>query len=125
MSTHAVIILYDASTAFGPAQPVPELIDWAFADEGSVSSDPGNGVLFFVHPDSHARANLTVYRSKDDSRSWGDLVTVWPGSAAYSDSVVLDPKSAQGAGRHVGVLFERNNNGEAAGILFAVVGYAS
>ena len=107
------------------AQAVPELIDWGFANEGSVSSDPGNRRLYFVHPDSHARANLTVYRSKDDGRSWSDLVTVWPGSAAYSDSAVLDPKSAMGEGSQVGVLFERNNNGEAAGILFAVVSYKS
>ena len=72
-------------------------------------SDPGSRRLYHVHPDSSARANLTVYSSLDDGASWGGLVTVYAGAAAYSDSAVLDPKSAGGEGRQVGVLFERDS----------------
>ena len=90
-----------------------------------MSSDPGNGRLYFVHPDSHARANLTVYLSTDNGNSWGGLIRVWPDAAGYSDSAVLDPKSAGGKGANVGVLFERNNNDFAAAICFAIITYTS
>ncbi len=115
----------DAGSTWSPAEAVPALVDWGFADEGSVTSDPGNRVLYYVHPDSHERANLTVYRSRDDGQSWGSLVTVWPYPAAYSDSVVTDPQTAGGKGQRVGVAFERNNNGEAAAICFSAVQYLS
>ena len=42
-----------------------------------------------------ARANLTLYASGDDGRSWRPQRTVYSGSAAYSDSKVLDPASFQ------------------------------
>ena len=63
----------DAGATWSSAQAVPELVDWQGAVEGSVSGDPGNRRLYFVHPDSHERANLTVWLSTDDARSWGDL----------------------------------------------------
>jgi sialidase-1 len=102
----------DAGTTWSAPQAVPQLVDWGFADEGSVSSDPPSKRLYFVHPDSHARANLTLYASGDDGRSWRPQRTVYSGSAAYSDSKVLDPASAQGNGTTVGVLFERDGYGK-------------
>ena len=113
----------DAGSTWSTPQAVPQLVDWGFADEGSVTSDPANGVLFFVHPDSHARANLSLWRSTDDGRSWDAPVTVYPYSAAYSDSAVLDPRSAGGAGKTVGVLFEEDNNGASMAISFTTVVY--
>ena len=102
----------DAGSTWSHPVAVPELIDSGFADEGSVCSDPRSRRLYHVHPDSTARANLTIYSSLDDGASWGGgLMTVYAGAAAYSDSAVLDPKSADGRvgeGRQVGVLFERD-----------------
>lgn len=113
----------DAGATWSDAVAVPALVDWGFADEGSVCSDPARPRLFFVHPDSHERANLTLYRSTDDGQTWGDLVTIWPYSAAYSDSAVLDPSSDGGEANRVGILFERNNNGQAAAICFTTATY--
>lgn len=113
----------DAGSTWSDPKAVPQLVDWGFADEGSVTSDPANGVLYFVHPDSHARANLSLWRSTDDGHSWGAPVTVYPYSAAYSDSAILDPKSADGVGKRVGVLFEETNNGGATAISFSTVVY--
>ena len=113
----------DAGSTWSAPQAVPQLVDWGFADEGSVTSDPASGVLYFVHPDSHARANLSLWRSTDDGRSWDAPVNVYPYSAAYSDSAVLDPKSAGGEGKRVGVLFEEDNNGDATAISFTTVEY--
>lgn len=99
----------DAGSTWSPPQPVPALPDWGFADEGSTCSDPRSKRLHFVHPDSHARENLTVWTSADDGRTWAGMANVFPGPAAYSDCVVLDPSSDAGQGREVGVLFERDS----------------
>jgi len=98
----------DEGVTWSPPQPVPSLVDWGFADEGSVASDPQTRRLYFVHPDSHDRANLTLYQSRDDGQSWVAAATLYPGAAAYSDSAVLDPKSALGNATRVGILFERD-----------------
>merc|ERR1712217_974393 len=91
-----VAFSHDAGATWGPVTADPSLIDYGFADEGSVVSDPHNKVLYFSHPDSKTRSNLTLYRSLDDAESWGDLVTVYAYSAAYSDTAILDPYPASG-----------------------------
>lgn len=51
-----------------------------------------------------ARQNLTLHSSRDDGRTWQPVVSVYPGSAAYS-SLVADGPSA------VALAFERDNYG--------------
>ena len=69
-------------------------------------------------------ATRAHYRSTDDGASWPSTVTIYPYSAAYSDTAVLDPAAAGGKAQRVGVLFEGNNNGEATGVNFAVVAFS-
>ena len=85
---------------------------------------PRDRVVYFTHPDSDARANLTVWRSLDDATTWPshDTRTVYPNGAAYSDSVILDPASNGGRADNVGVLFERDSYSL---VSFAAVNFAS
>lgn len=99
----------DAGSTWGEVHPDPALIDYGFADEGSVVSDPKNKVMYFSHPDAHGRENLTLYRSLDDAQSWVDTVTVYPGPSEYSSSAILDP--APGKALMVGILFEAQGYG--------------
>ena len=84
----------DAGTTWSAPQAVPQLVDWGFADEGSVSSDPPSKRLYFVHPLSHDRANLTLYLSGDDGQSWAVAATVYAGPAAYSGGPSAAPRRA-------------------------------
>mmetsp|Transcript_21356 Transcript_21356/g.52289 ORF Transcript_21356/g.52289 Transcript_21356/m.52289 type:complete len:102 (+) Transcript_21356:115-420(+) len=86
------------------------LVDYSFADEGSVVSDPKNGFLYFSHPNAHDRSNLTIYRSIDDAVTWPEegQRTIYPGSAAYSDMKILNPYP-EGEANIIGVIFERDS----------------
>lgn len=104
------LVSYSSDVGETWSKPAPDarLVDWGFADEGSVVSDPRNKVVYYSHPDSHERHNLTLRRSVDDTVSWGDEVVVYAGDAEYSAAAVLDP--FPGSARRVGVLFERDGN---------------
>lgn len=98
----------DAGQTWSEVRSEPALVDFGWADEGSVASDPASAVVYFSHPEAQDRSNLTLYRSFDDASSWQDFANVYAGSAAYSSIQVLDP-SPDGFGRAVGVLFERDD----------------
>jgi len=110
----------DAGNTWGEVQADPALIDFGMADAGSVVSDPKNKVVYFSHPHAKDRSNMTLYRSLDDVQSWRDTVTVYPGSAAYSSSAILDP--FPGKAQRVGVFFEADNYRK---IVFVPVQYGS
>eukprot|EP00948_MAST-09A_sp_MAST-9A-sp1_P003829 g3829.t1 len=98
---------HDAGTTWSEAVAT-ELVDWAFADEGSLFSDPENDRVYFVHPDSHSRSNLTLWKSSGNASHFEIAATIYSGAAAYSDGVVLDAKDFGGEGRKVGVVFEKD-----------------
>jgi len=93
----------DVGETWSPAVAVTDLIDWGFADEGSVSSDPDTDRIFFVHPNAQDRSNLTLWKSSGNATKWTIVETIYPGEAEYSDSLVL--------GNSVGVLFEADGYG--------------
>ena len=68
----------------------------------------GNALLFSNAGSKTDRRDLTVSASFDGGQTWPAHVLVKPGSAAYSDLVLL-PKS------QLGILWERGNKG---GIFF-------
>ena len=96
----------DQGSSWSPASPVNDLIDYGFADEGSIVSDPAAKKVYFSHPNSHNRANLTLYQSNDDAQTWPIQSTVYAGDSEYSDTAILNP--GPGSGTSVGVLFERD-----------------
>ena len=100
----------DRGSTWGEVKPEPALIDFGFADEGSVASDPKSNQVFFLHPHANDRSNLTLYYGHQDEATgevvWEDgMTTVYEDEAEYSDMEVLDP----GAATKVGVLFERDS----------------
>jgi hypothetical protein len=95
---------------------VPDLIDFGFADEGSVASDPDSNVIYFTHPLAVDRSNLTLYSSSGNATSWQPVVTIYSGLAEYSSVAVLNPASSGGSGNHIGTLFEADDAGR---IVFA------
>jgi len=42
----------DAGSTWGPVLADEHLIDYEFADEGSVASDPVSNNVFYLHPDA-------------------------------------------------------------------------
>ena len=66
---------------------------------------PGTDLLLFSTPFSqHARANLTIFSSRDSGASWQFERTVDGGSSAYS--ALIDVNTS-----HFGVAWETNNYG--------------
>jgi hypothetical protein len=102
----------DVGSTWSEVSDEPDLVDFGFADEGSVVSDPGNNVLYFSHPHATQRSNITLYRSTDDADSWTVFANVYTGSSAYSSIAILDPYPARA--KSVGVLFERDGYGALA-----------
>lgn len=102
----------DAGSTWSAAEDESDLIDFGFADEGSVVSDPANKVLYFSHPQAHDRSNLTLYTSVDDSSSWSAIANVYSGAAAYSSIAIMNP--SPGKATDIGVLFERDGYGALA-----------
>eukprot|EP00756_Hemistasia_phaeocysticola_P057328 Hpha_TRINITY_DN33952_c0_g1::TRINITY_DN33952_c0_g1_i1::g.69414::m.69414/K01186/NEU1; sialidase-1 len=100
----------DGGSTWGPVVGVPDLIDNGFACEGSVCSDPASDRVYFAHPDSTGRSNLTLYTSSGNATRWVPASNIYGGSAAYSDSVVLNPAPG-GDGSSVGVVFEADSYG--------------
>ncbi|MEO8376977.1 MAG: sialidase family protein [Candidatus Sumerlaeota bacterium] len=62
---------------------------------------PETKTVLFANPNSTRRERMRVKLSNDDGATWTDTLSIYEGSAAYSDIV-------QVAGDHFGVLFERN-----------------
>ena len=70
----------DEGATWAHAEAEPALPDASPGeDEGSVVGDPDNKVVYFVHPFGDARANLTVWRSRDDAATWPDTINVYSG----------------------------------------------
>src|SRR5690606_33929451 len=71
-----------------------------------------NNLLFVNAASKHDRKNLMLRVSYDEGKSWSAGQTIFFGSAAYSDIVVL--KNGD-----LGILFERNNYQENIFVRFA------
>eukprot|EP00756_Hemistasia_phaeocysticola_P060318 Hpha_TRINITY_DN3931_c0_g1::TRINITY_DN3931_c0_g1_i1::g.18116::m.18116/K01186/NEU1; sialidase-1 len=100
----------DGGSTWGPVVGVPDLIDYGFACEGSVCSDPANDKVYFLHPDSTGRSNMTLYTSSGNATQWVAARNIYSGSAEYSDAVVLNPAPG-GSGNSVGMVFEADGYG--------------
>ena len=70
-----------------------------------VSTAALSNTLWFSHPSTTARTNLTVRRSDDGARTWSRGLQVHGGGAAYS---CLSP--IPGDSERVGLLFERDGD---------------
>ncbi|GMH64246.1 hypothetical protein TL16_g04075 [Triparma laevis f. inornata] len=99
----------DVGSTWSDTIAEPNLIDFAFADEGSIASDPASGTIVFLHPFSETRSNMTLYQgyfnTETEKVEWSTsaTTTVYSGPSEYSDVQVLD------SGKSVGALFERGN----------------
>jgi len=71
-----------------------------------------NNLLFVNAASKHDRKNLMLRVSDDEGKSWSAGQTIFTGSAAYSDIIVL--KNGD-----LGILFERNNYQENVFVRFA------
>ena len=113
----------DVGSTWSETQPVPNLVDWGFADEGTFASDgKGGSHIVFVHPDAHDRSNMTLYKGEIDEFNnvqWplDKVINIYEGSSVYSDATIL---SFEG-GAEAGVLFERDFVGNTGTISFTRV----
>jgi hypothetical protein len=100
----------DGGASWGETFGEDALIDYGFADEGSVASDVRNNVIVYVHPMAQDRSNLTLYKGRvdkpGDDIAWTPFVNVYGGQAEYSDVQVLND------GRTAAVLFESDSYGD-------------
>jgi len=83
--------------------------------QGSIIRHEGAHVLLFSNPAAKTRTNLTVKASRDDGKTWREVVTLQTGPSAYSNLVELDANTA-------GCLYERGEKRAYEKITFARFG---
>ena len=94
--------------AFGvdPALPDPVTANWTGVVSGASRFDAGGvaRVIFTAPTQRTARADLGVYASVDEARSWVGPAPLWKGPAGYSSTVQVNST-------HAAVLFECGDEG--------------
>lgn len=98
----------DGGHSYTALEPIPTLPDPG--DNGSIlrlRTTPGGGSVLLAtnNRDTALRRNTVASTSHDDGTTWSPVLTLCPGSSAYSTAAVL----ADGA---VGVFFERDGYSE-------------
>jgi sialidase-1 len=83
--------------------------------QGSLLSVGKN--LYFSNPASLKRSRLTVKRSTDDGKTWGDEQVIHEGPAAYSNLIALK-------GGRLGLLYEKGERGPYERIVLTVFTYS-
>jgi sialidase-1 len=84
---------------------------FTWPDESSTGGR--NRILFSIPDHPRQRQNMTVRLSYDEGRWWPVAKTIDPGPSAYSDLVIQDDD-------HIGLLYERGNNGGIYDINFSL-----
>jgi hypothetical protein len=83
----------DGGTSFGPIKFEPQLVNAGGVDGSVVTRIAVGGAptktVFYSHPDSAGRANMTLYTSLDDAATWAATLEVYGGASAYSSMAML------------------------------------
>jgi sialidase-1 len=92
----------DGGASWGTVKEDPSLVD-SGGCAGSVVSH-GKSV-FYSHPDSTSRTNMTLYVSRDDASTWTETTNIYEGGSAYSSLAMLSSGTTSDT---VGVFFEKD-----------------